>query len=171
MDKKELNKAIYDVLTSQFKKDNPEAFKKVENAGYVIEKLNGHFHISNPKNRVGKWVRPMRIDCEDTGYRMYFNTTNYQNRKFSNKIDFIDCLEKQRNRYEPVYIESQAVINYNYYIKNKKERIKDYEEDIENRKKKILEIIGDIERYSRYIAEYKEELKENRKKFGLDERR
>ena len=42
-----LNEAIYTVLTTKYKKQAREAFKRVQDAGYEVYKNNGHFHIYN----------------------------------------------------------------------------------------------------------------------------
>ena len=44
-----INDYIYRVLTTKYKKDDPEAFKLVENMGYEIYKYDGTFGVKNPE--------------------------------------------------------------------------------------------------------------------------
>ena len=80
--KEEINAAIYTVLTTQYKKNAPEAFEIVKAAGYAYDKNNGKFDVYNEKThrRIslsdGGWYKNYWIKVTH-GYYMA-NTTTYR---------------------------------------------------------------------------------------------
>lgn len=91
-----MNQAIYQVLTSKFKKDAPEAFAMVKAAGYEVEKWNSQFHVINPETR-----RSIRIDEHRVGRGCNVVTGPYMKNRHTFKsladtwkVDFEGALKK-----------------------------------------------------------------------------
>lgn len=97
VERKELNKAIYDVITHKYVKECPEAHKIVKEAGYVIKKRDGGFLVKTPNSRdVTGEVRM----CVFRSYNNSEITLNYIGGiALTDKIDFVGYLEKADERW------------------------------------------------------------------------
>lgn len=118
----ELNKAIWTVLTTQFKKEAKEAFKTVQDNGYEVHKNGcGTWSVGNPHTR--KFIH---IEYGNYRTRLYYGNyttqcktwkTPEQQRVVAEKFDFVNCLRTPQNNayYEAVngqYEESKAKQKY-----------------------------------------------------------
>ena len=98
-DKKQINEAIYTVLTTQYKKDAKEAHSAVEAEGYEVYKFNGSWWIHNSETG-----RKLYLQSSRNGYSRYIegngngrhrkNQLSY--REFP-KFDFVGFLDKPLN--------------------------------------------------------------------------
>ena len=91
MNNTELNRAIYVILTTQFKKDAKEEHKMVENAGYEIWKNNGEWNIENPATHKSIRVSEIKYRYMSNDYFRFFYH-GYNTSILNDKIDFINCL-------------------------------------------------------------------------------
>ena len=82
---KTLNRAMLVVLTTQYKKDALEAHKAVEEAGYVISKWNGCWHIKNLSTKKVIWADSGKYNCT-----IYSNRTTYRFR-WDNSAEYSGC--------------------------------------------------------------------------------
>lgn len=183
--REKLNKAIFTVLKTQFKKDAPESFKIVEQAGFKIEKWNGTFAVVSDNGKYAKLEWNTRSDT----YQIYLRFSYNRNHKWFSywkpcPIDFVGYFESPIKKREDPYgrhigwgefIEcSDAVYTYYTKIRNTTKAIESTRKDIENKKKhiaslqrQISECMNDIERYYKDIAEYEKKLDANRRELGL----
>ena len=167
-----LNSQIYRVLTSKFKKDAPEAFKAVEDAGYTIYK-NGcsTWTIKNPHTKKYVWTSKEKYDYRRGTFR-YFSYTDKQV-VLSNKIDFVDCLKTPVNKpwhdiiWRPYHEVSPAVRTYENEIRSAKRMAASYREDIEQYKKQIAALQEKMVHAATRAAEYDAEVAEAKKKLGV----
>ena len=99
MNRAELNKAIYTVLT-ELKRDCLEAHKMVKKAGYVIEKGRKSFIVINPETRREVYVADpvWRADHGRVIVHGYYRVHRSHFRFGQEcKFDFVACLEKPMN--------------------------------------------------------------------------
>lgn len=174
----ELNKAIWTVLTTQFKKEAKEAFKTVQDNGYEVYKNGcGTWTVGNPHTK--KFIH---IEYGKYNYRTCLFYGNYttqsktwktaeQERIVAEKFDFVNCLRTPQNSayYEArskCYEESRAKQQYNE-LKSAKWSL-----DYEN--KRIAKIQADIaklqaELISATESKVKDEMRvqNKRKELGL----
>ena len=161
-----INEAIFTVLTTQFKKDAPEAFKMVESLpGCRVDKYQGSFDIRNTETN--RWISGRQVGWR--GYYICLNNTKIEEEN-AKKIDFYGFLFCERKRYYEPYIESEAIKKYKE-LKSKKWSVDYAIRDLEETRKKIARLQSDLERY--VLSKYKreEELEKYRKEIGLKERR
>ena len=90
-----LNEAIFEVITTKYKKDAEEAHEIVKNAGYEVFKRDGAYNISNP-------VMNKRIEVESDSYywRMTLHfAVSYKTygREAAAHVNFVGYLETARN--------------------------------------------------------------------------
>lgn len=149
-----LNEAILKVITTQFKKDAPEAFKFVANSGYKVYKGGGHFYVEHPIT--GKYVY-----AEHTGFGWDYNAGRYiygyyiyrgylyRNVKWIDgtecKFNFVAYLMKPYNAdrdYKPPY--RPTLEKYN--------RIKSAQWDVDYHEKKVNELKAELEREVKRIT-------------------
>lgn len=79
-----INEAIFTVLTTQFKKNAPEAFKMVESLSECrVDKYQGSFDIRNTKTN--RWIGGREVGWR--GYLISLNGTRIEE-KNAKKIDF-----------------------------------------------------------------------------------
>lgn len=170
----EVNKAIIDVITHQYKKDCPEAHKLVNNLGYTIEKMNGEFTVINETTR--KYVSYKRYWREE---RIYLNgQCEFANSEKMSKINFVKYLNTPFNSY--LYTEN----GYGKYVDTKSDAVRKYEvlriakhnakfcrDEIISQDEKLKRAIEDYQRWTKYYKEQAEkhdkEIEELRKKYGL----
>lgn len=145
MNRAELNKAIYKVLT-ELKRDCLEEHKMVKKAGYVIEKGRKSFIVSNPETRREVYVaepvwRSDRGRCIVHGwYKAHRSTFRYGQEC---KFDFVACLEKPMNR------------EYWQDLSNSNRKSKAHE-----RYQELHSAKWDIDWEAKKIAEYEKQIKE-----------
>lgn len=165
----ELNEAIYEVITSKFKKDCPEAFKAVEAAGYRIYKSGGTFTIRNDKTTrevyltFGSWSEVLH-------YGKYtFNTKRIKCNKDLKVFDFVTCLEKPINR-------DWVMVRYPEMstLQKKKEKLEDARFHHRWAKRHLLETQAEIAKLQQKLIEYSQdvyrssqELKACKRELGL----
>lgn len=175
----ELNKAIWTVLSTKFKKEAKEAFKMVEAAGYEVYK-NGCGTWTVRNNHTGKSIMLEYLSSYRTPGRLYFGDYGRHSRSIrsdewtvvATKFDFVNCLKTPRNRaYEEAcdaqnFRSSKAVAKYGE-IKNKKWNI-DYDERcIADIQKKIQDLQRDMMRYTEYKVNSQRALAQLRREYGL----
>ena len=175
MNRQELNKAIWKVLNSKFKKDAKEAFKMVEDAGYEVYKDGwGYWVVANRENH-------RFIHLQDNRYRTiiqhgpYVTHTHRCTEKETYAIeitfDFVGCLEKPVNQtwYDLRNGRKNkltAVDKYNE-IKFQKRMAESYAEDIEKTKKQIEKLQAELVRQATCKAQYEAKVQASKVKFGL----
>lgn len=166
---KELNDAIYTVITTQYKKDAKEAHALVTAYGYSIWKYNGCYHVAN--NETHKSVQAR------SGWRyttIYLDSVHSQYVRLKDdqecKVDFVGFLTKPKN-YEywsrPTTEESGTALDKYDNISHAKYMSNSYAEDIEKAKTKIESLLKDIERYTEMKVRYELDLAKLRVEYGL----
>ena len=172
MSREEMNKAIWEVLTHQYKKDAKEAHKLVSSE-YEVEKWNGSYHVRNPKTR-----RTISYNAYNRrgGYILYGAYAGH--RKDVNgavKFDFVGCLEKPENFawYEMVNKEyeqkrkSKSKERYEklrYAVRN----IKWEEDAIESIKKQMEKLQKDMEWHEARLQKAQGDYIKVREELGLE---
>lgn len=98
IDNETLNKAIYTVITTKYKKDAQEAHRLVESEGYVIYKDNGKFVVRNDKTckTISGGIHPMWqyyiISIKEAGYptRVTRDFKHYAHTDKMNLVSYLD---------------------------------------------------------------------------------
>lgn len=170
---KEINSAIFKVITTQFKKDAKEAHEAVKQAGFDIFKRDGAFWVVNHETH-------KTIYCEFSEYRGYyldihnkrillddciyrdkpcpFDFANYLNTP--NNKDWYKVREMAREDF------SDAVWKY-HRICDSKSLIKSWGKNIKEAQKKIEVLQADIIRYAKYQAQEQVNLEKLKEDFKL----
>ena len=170
-----LNDAIINVLTHQFKKDVPKSHRTVENAGYVIYKVNGHFVVKNPKTD-----RNISVTQSHRYRYRYFAEYGYysKHQKYCNtmddvrKIDFVNCLNTPINSeyystFNAVPTIKKKYSKYRSGLHDAKWDIDYYNSCIERYKKEIEKLNNELIRCARERGKAEEKLSGIRKELGL----
>lgn len=178
--KEQVNEAIYTVLTTQFKKQAPEAFEIVKAAGYEYDKYNGRFNVYNGKTN-------RRISLDDGGwYKNYWltvnhgyytaNTTTYRGELEDllakvKRFDFVGCLDKPMNREYYAMLHdaddnSQAVQKWQS-LKYKKNCVQWRVEEIERIQLQMEKLQKDLMRAMERKVEYEQDVINYKKELGL----
>lgn len=166
--REELNKAIFKVLTTQFKKEMKEAVNTVEEAGYEIYKYNGHFNVRNPKTD--------KVIYASGNYNLYIATNGNAKRKVIDwKIDFVGMLEKPINKEWNERNWMRGIGSTDYKAKRRrltdaKSSIEWKKRDIERKQAQILKLQEELLRDLKYQAQYEADLANVRKELGLTRR-
>lgn len=161
MDRQEINEAIKKVLGTQFKKDAPEAFKIVKEAGYTAYKDRGYFYnVENPKT--GKVLRTRNYGMDYVAFLEKPINKDWQDVQYmKNKPRPIG---KAQERHVGIYFRKKDVERHDKYIK-------EYKDDIAYYMKKIEQLQNDILREMLKKQEAEQLLEEERAKvreeFGL----
>lgn len=167
----EVNKAIIEVITHQYKKDCPEAHKLVQDWGYTIEKIDGAFRVTNDHT-----LKCVYINYYD-GIAMYGHETIYDKNRLY-KINFVKYLNTYYNDYlynshgYPKYVQnvSDAVEKYKK-LKIAKDNLEYHNEEILVENKKLQKLLEEhkmqIEYHTVSIEKYNEKIAKLRKEFGL----
>jgi len=166
----EVNKAILEVITHQYKKDCPEAHKFVQSLGYTIKKVDGSFKVVN------------EITHKDVSYKYYWRAESIylsgQYTHFNSKINFVNYLNTPFNDY--LYTKN----GYGKYVDTKSDAVQKYEvlrlakhnakvcrDEIISQDAKLKRAIEDYQNQTKYYKEQAEkhdkEIEELRKKYGL----
>ena len=152
------NKAIYKVLTTQYKKDALDAHKEVKDAGFKVEKWGSEWRISSKYRTIYisyfGW-RNCRIHLG--------NFTDSMTLEQVSKIDFVNLLTKPVNKeyYRPCidpihekYEQIQCDLNENKWrVDYYGEQIRDTMKRIEEYQKKIMSLQEDLVDYSKRKTE------------------
>lgn len=138
----ELNKAIYRVLTTQFKKNAPEAFAAVEAAGYTVEKWDGNWAVTNPRTGRKLFMSGARYT-----YLIHGNTFHHRTREYF-KFDYVGCLEKPVSTYlrdkDNVWLQrNESTKNYEK-LSNAKRDVKYQEDRIAYIQKQLAQLQADL---------------------------
>ena len=181
MERQELNNMIWKALNCKFKKDAPEAFTAIKEAGYDIDKCGrGCFEIYNPKTkrriylyeRRG-WSRNYKMTISHGPYtKQTTDLTEAEARMKTTKFDFVGCLEKPMNQ-----VWYDLVNGYNDYtmtavkkyeaIKSKRRMAASYAEDIERTKKQLADLQEKLVWQTKMMTSYEQEAKELKNRYGL----
>ena len=163
----ELNKAIWEVLISKFRKDAKEAFKMVEDAGYAFHKNgDGNWVVFNPKTERTIW-RSKYNEIWHAGIRTLATSRTRE------EFDFVGCLNKPLNReYDPY--------GYGYYgrphngarekfrnLEAAKNRVEWTNERIEEIQRQMVKLQKELVNQVEYRVKYEAEVNELRKEYGL----
>ena len=179
--RQQVNEAIYTVLTSEYKKDAPEAFELVKKMGYDYTKFDrGIFEVYNP-------VTKRRIHLKEGGYyrnyyvKVVFGYYERQTKMFEGddrkldakeKFDYVGCLEKPINK---TWYDMQngyntgkmtALEKYND-LQHMKRMAAIYAEDVDKIKKQINDLQDKLLRYAGYQRDAEQELKARKQELGL----
>ena len=159
MNRTELNNAIYLVLITQYKKNAPEAFKMVEDAGYKITKYDGCFWVENVATRRQLYVN-------DRGY-----VRDLKKNKISHKFDFVGFLNKPLNTeyYRTPAGECERTAK-RCRLSGAKFSVWRCERDIEKAKATIFSAENDLIKAVKEREKYMNGLREIRKQLGLKDK-
>lgn len=122
---KELNQAIWTVITSKYKKDAPEAFKLVSSYGYEICKNGFGWEISSSKRRIFTMERGYASNKHLVIVSGYYRTMErvVEYKEFDtmgSKFDFVNCLNTPINDiyYQPER-PAKSISNYKELLSRK----------------------------------------------------
>ena len=172
-DKKQINEAIYTVLTTQYKKDAKEAHSAVEAEGYQISKFNGSWWIHNTGTG-----RKIYLHYVRGGYYSYIegngngrhrkNQISY--REFP-KFDFVGFLDK------PLNTEWSEMNSYRFQenrysqnaevLRSARWNVKYHTDSIARIQKQIEDLQKDLIYHAGQKAQAEQRLVETRKNLGL----
>ena len=163
----ELNKAIYTVITTKYKKDAKEAHEMVAAFGYEIYKSDGDYCVSS--RRTNK-----KVCVNWRGYKQttFFLGNNYA--KVDNgrpcPIDFVGCLEKPINRAynelqwkryrSPAVDKYQHLKDVNWSINRESKKLKEL-------KNQLISIQSEIVYHARQQMREEQRLESLRREYGL----
>lgn len=162
-----LNQAIYNVCVNPRKSDAKEAHKLVESYGYETFKLNGYWHVKNPK----------------TGRELYISTYDYGNNFISilvhvigiraykaTNFDFVGYLNCNREYRGFCAIKnttkSEARRKYNL-LRQAKINVKYGEDDVYFKKVQVDRAMESLKESEQILDVFKGEVEKLRKEFGL----
>ena len=143
------NNALLTILTTKYKKYMEAEIKLVEDAGYIVSKWNGAWHVKNVATKKTIWASGEYNRCT-----IYSNNSRYDFRRDDKaedhgcKADLRGMLDTPVNMY---YLEYKRALNWeNDYtlggtqirakkaeLRSAKRSITDYEKSIEKTKKEI----------------------------------
>lgn len=129
-----LNEAIYEVLTTQFKKDAKEAHKMLTDYGYEVKKYCGRWYVKNPTTQ-----KEISAFYNDWRYSWFFCYGYDKRIPMNRKIDFVNCLNTPINK---------NVYNYSFYINNfqrNADKLKSAKRSITYEEKRINEIKAEVQ--------------------------
>lgn len=172
MTRTELNEAIFTVITATYKKDAPEAFKAVNEAGYSIEKWNGCWHVRNEKLNRMVWFEMGGYYTPVYWVRGSANPKRFETLDGARKFDLVGCLEKENNpdwRYVTTYEYTPSRVKYNK-LQSAKRNVGWKTRDIAKLKIEIEKMQKELNRMMEWRAESIVELKELRNELGLRNR-
>ena len=168
---KELNDAIYTVITTQYKKDAKEAHKLVESYGFDIWKYDGHYRVGYKDTHKAVYI--LSQGWRYTNFYLDGRQDPYKRLESGQecKVDFVRFLTKPKNEeYRHVrWLECQESASAKKYddIRHAKYMAHSYAEDIENAKKKIDEAVKRLEYCMEMKTRYDLDLAKLRVEYGL----
>ena len=176
--KEQINEAIYTVLTSEYKKDAPEAFNIVKAVGYEYSKYDrGRFEVYNP-------VTKRRIYIKEGGYYKNYHVSVYygyyanQVARFTGddryldakgKFNYVGCLEKPVNMVwrevcQMQDVRSQAVQKYDIlctkksYVKWREDEIQRIQMQMQKLQKELISATERKVGYERDVMDYRKQI-------------
>lgn len=168
---KELNEAIYTVITTQYKKDAKDAHDLVSSYGFDIWKYDGHYNVGCKETH-----KSVFVSSQGRRYTTFYldgRPSPYKRLEEGQecKINFVYFLTKPKNvEYMTLCWnedrESEAVSKYDN-IRHAKHMAESYAEDVRKAKAKIDSILKDIEHYTEMKLRYEKDLADLRVKYGL----
>ena len=169
MTREYINRAIYRVMTTQFKKDAKEEHKIVEDAGYTIYKSDGSFTVRNEETH-----RELCIDYKGYYSVLYTRARSIRFRRDEGlKFDFVGYLAKPTEDAHDYmttdgYYKNRSIALQKYERLERAKRYVKYEQqEIESIKQKIERLQNELVRTARNVAKAEAEVKETRVKIGL----
>ena len=161
MNRQEINKAIDKVLNTQFKKDAPEAFKIVKEAGYTTYKDKGFFYnVENPKT--GKVLRTRNYGMDYIGFLEKPINTDWQDVQYMKKNP--RPIGQARSRYIGIHWYKHDLERHDRRIESLKEDIADYMKRIERIQNDILREMIDKQETEQLLEAERAKVREE---FGL----
>lgn len=177
MKKLTLNEKIYATLTTKISKE-PKYRKEIEELGYTLNKNHGMscYNYWGINIGVNEDILLISIDYNDKT-RLYINysaiNANY-GRNNIQKINFVDLLEKSRERKEKREVlfkirskenKLHKAINIKESIRKEELFLKNSEEEIKRMEEKIMRIKKDIEMNKKGMEESKKNIEDYKEKF------
>lgn len=172
---KELNNAIYTVITTQYKKDAKEAHDLVTAYGYSVSKYDGRFRVISKSTGKAVYVCFQSYICRR--FSLGYNTADQERNMRSSveykpcRIDFVNFLEKPFNKtwydmtsYYPRH--SRAVSKFRE-IKDVKWDIKYYGDKMNELKGQIARLEDEMISYSRRQVIAEENLRRKKREYHL----
>ena len=161
-----LNEAIYEVLTSNYKKDAPAAFKMVQNNGYDVYKSGKSWVVRNHKT-----YKIVCLDVPSGDWTFYWgrNHKSIDPRWWRNKgreINFVRCLDTPTNNYKCDNNGSKALVKH-YEIKCQRNYVKWEQDKIDDIQSQISRLQSELVYHVDKKAREEEQLKKLRKDAGL----
>ena len=142
----ELNKAIYTVITTQYKKDCREAHKAVEDAGFKIRKIRGGYEVVNTKTNRDLYTS--RSNRWGGGLFLHYNW--YKRKiKLTENFDFVNCLNTP---YNEINEQDNPWIRAPKTAKEKHDRIKSMKWDVEYHERNYERALAQIQKLQRELV-------------------
>lgn len=163
----ELNKAIYKVISSRFKKDCAEAYKAVTAAGYTISKWHGNFEVKNEATRRSIWL------SGDYNQFLHYGWYDCQKKRIEKinlfAFDYVNCLNTPVNSdwYEHVrwYGEQRPTREKYDCLKSArwnrdydKRRLNDLQKQIAELQERLISAAQDVSKSEQKLKDVKREL-------------
>lgn len=179
-----LNEAIYTVLTTKYKKEAPEAFKRVRDAGYEIYKEDGRFNVRSRETGKVIYISEEKQDYRrkkdgSWGYITYRNIYLGYGRYtyYNSKMDLVNALDTPENKvwhdilrdrnYVDFGLKSKAVQLYKQKIQSKRRYMKACDEYIQNYQEQIKRLQKQIAQQERLKVEYASDIDNAKVEMGL----
>lgn len=172
-----INEAIYEAITTKYKKDAQRAHRIVESEGYEIYKNGGEYVVRN--SETGKHICG-RIFPIDHGHIMRDKDGNHRYvhfdraRHYTRNMNIVAYLDKPYNRAWHNVLDrtradqtGKAVFDKYFGYFNMRDRQLGYEKSIQQEKERITQSLERIEMLTRLQAEGKRDLEAYKKKLGL----
>ena len=140
-----LREAIITVLTTKYKKDAPEAFKMVKEAGYRVEKTGMAWAIKNPDtNRILYAQTRFDWDAYDTVWEIFYNWNKRPVPVNNTAFDAVAFLNTPlRPKYEAfVFSKAKSVYqdieHHKYWIDNYNRKMEEAQEAIRRAQRDLV---------------------------------
>ena len=169
--REDVNKAIAQVLTTQFKKEAKEAFLIVKEAGYEVDKWDKKWHVRNRKVD-----RVVYIDRERWNYDKHYpeyviwHSGGSSTLADLSKFDFVGCLDKPVNK---VWREMRGYEHQNKFqawsrkLKSARWSVKYHTDNIDSIQKHIEGLQKELMYHVKEQTRAEAELKQVRAELGL----
>lgn len=176
--KEQVNEAIYTVLTTQFKKQAPEAFNIVKAAGYEYEKNNGQFAVKNKETdryiylSDGGYYNHYYTEVHYGWYRQHVTKFEGPDRDLNvkEKFDFVGCLDKPMNR---IWFEMHQQVDFSeavskfHNLQQKKCYVQYREDDIKRIQNQMEKLQKELMSAMKYKVQYEQDVINYKKELGL----
>lgn len=177
-----INRAIWAVVSNQYKKDCKEEHETVTSYGFEIFKWEGCYYVKNPKTEKtihAKFVTYWRgLEYKISGNWLQNEVAVSDAHPL--KFDFVGYLNKPVNpirKENMVWKKSEsdalnkyeALRNAKWYIQYHKEEIEKTKKKIENLYKDISSLQNDLIYHAKHQIESEQNVKDLRREYGLKE--